>query len=49
MVEAGKPREAMAYLERALAAPARPGREIADEGRREEARALLDKARAEAR
>ena len=34
--------EAIAYLERALQAPARPGRQIADAGRREEARALLE-------
>ena len=33
--------EAIVYLERALQAPARPGRQIADSGRREEARALL--------
>ena len=49
LLETGKPREAVAYLERALEAPARPGREVADAGRREEARALLDKARAESR
>ncbi|MCF6753502.1 MULTISPECIES: tetratricopeptide repeat protein [Stutzerimonas stutzeri group] len=33
--------EARAALEKALAAPARPGREVADAGRRDEARALL--------
>jgi len=33
--------EAIPYLEKALKAPLRPGREVADEGRREEARALL--------
>lgn len=49
LVETGKPKEALAYLERALDAPARPGREIADAGRRDEAKALLDKARAEAK
>lgn len=49
LVETGKPREALAYLERALEAPARPGRDVADAGRREEAKALLDKARAEAK
>jgi len=37
--------EAVSYLERAMAAPARPGRQVADTGRREEARALLEKAR----
>jgi tetratricopeptide (TPR) repeat protein len=45
LIEIGKPAEAVPYLERALAAPARPGREIADSGRREEARTLLAKAR----
>ena len=45
LVEAGKPREAVAYLERALEAPARPGREVADAGRRDEVKTLLDKAR----
>lgn len=37
--------EAVSYLERAMAAPARPGRQVADTGRREEARALLEKAK----
>jgi len=37
--------EAIPYLEQALKAPPRPGRETADEGRRAEARALLDQAR----
>lgn len=45
MLEQKKPAEAVAYLERALQAPARPGRQIADAGRREEARELLEKAR----
>jgi tetratricopeptide (TPR) repeat protein len=49
LVETGKPREAVTYLERALQAPARPGREVADAGRREEVKALLDRARAEAK
>jgi len=35
--------EAVSYLERALQAPPRPGRQIADTGRREEVRALLAK------
>ena len=35
--------EAVSYLERALQAPPRPGRHIADTGRREEVRALLAK------
>ena len=47
LVETGKPAEAIRYLERSLAAPARPGREIADAGRKEEAKALLDKVRAQ--
>lgn len=45
LIETGRPAEAVPYLERALAAPARPGREVADSGRREEARSLLVKAR----
>jgi len=45
LVETGKPAEAVAYLERALQAPPRPGRQIADAGRREEARELLAKAK----
>lgn len=36
---------AAAALEKALAAPARPGRELADQGRRKEATALLAKVR----
>jgi tetratricopeptide (TPR) repeat protein len=47
LVETGKPAEAVSYLERSLVAPARPGREIADAGRKEEAKALLDKVRAQ--
>ena len=47
LVETGKPAQAITYLERALAAPPRAGREIADAGRREEAKALLDKVRAQ--
>jgi tetratricopeptide (TPR) repeat protein len=45
LVEQGKPREALTYLERALQAPPRPGRDIADAGRREEARKLLEETR----
>ena len=48
LVEQGKPREALTYLERALQAPPRPGRDIADAGRREEARKLLEEARKKA-
>ena len=47
LVETGKPAEAVAFLERSLAAPARAGREVADAGRRDEAKALLDKVRAQ--
>ena len=46
LVESKRPEEAVPYLERALQAPARPGRSIADAGRREEARALLDRLKA---
>lgn len=37
--------EAVPYLEKALQAPPRPGRELADKGRREEVQALLAKIR----
>jgi len=47
LVETGKPADAMPYLERAFVAPPRPGREIADAGRRDEAKALLDKVKAQ--
>jgi tetratricopeptide (TPR) repeat protein len=43
LVETSHPGEAVAYLERALQAPPRVGRQIADTGRREEIRALLVK------
>lgn len=46
LMEMRQPQQAAAYLERALQAPARPGRQVADTGRREEARGLLEKARA---
>ncbi len=46
LVETKQPDQAVPYLERALNAPARPGRQVADTGRREEARALLEKAKA---
>ena len=44
--ETRQPESALPYLERALQAPPRPGRNIADTGRREEARALIDKIKA---
>lgn len=37
--------EAIPYLEKALKAPPRPGREVADAGRKQEARALLESVR----
>ena len=43
LIETKQPRVAVTYLEKALNAPARPGRQIADAGRREEASALLKK------
>jgi len=45
LVEASKHADAVVYLERAVNAPPRPGRELADAGRREEAKAMLEKAR----
>lgn len=45
LVETKQPDQAVAYLERALQAPARPGRQISDTGRREEARVLVEKAK----
>jgi cytochrome c-type biogenesis protein CcmH/NrfG len=49
LVETGHAADAVPYLERALKAPPRPGREIADAGRRDEATQLLAKARGTAR
>lgn len=43
----GRYTEAEAVLEKALAAPDRPGREVADSGRRAEVKALLKEVRAE--
>jgi tetratricopeptide (TPR) repeat protein len=43
LVETKHADEAIPYLERALQAPPRPGRPIADQGRKEEAKALLEK------
>ncbi len=43
LVETKQPEKAVTYLEHALQAPARPGRQIADTGRREEVRQLLEK------
>jgi tetratricopeptide (TPR) repeat protein len=47
LLETRQSDEAASYLERALQAPPRPGRQLADAGRRDEAKALLDKARAQ--
>ena len=41
--------EGRGYLEIALKAPARPGRELADSGRRQEIQTLLNKINTEAR
>ena len=46
LFENKQPEQAVVYLERAIQAPPRPGRQMADAGRREEARGLLDKAKA---
>jgi tetratricopeptide (TPR) repeat protein len=46
LVETKQADEAAPYLERALQAPPRPGRRVADAGRREEARALQAKIKA---
>jgi tetratricopeptide (TPR) repeat protein len=43
LLETKQPAEAQVYLERVLSAPGRPGRQVADTGRREEARLLLEK------
>ncbi|WP_234264135.1 tetratricopeptide repeat protein [Hydrogenophaga sp. NFH-34] len=45
LVETGKSADAVPYLEKALQAPDRPGRPLADKGRRDEARQLLQKAK----
>lgn len=42
LLEQGEPERAQTYLRKVLKAPGRPGREIADAGRREEARKRLD-------
>lgn len=43
LVETNQSDQAVGYLDKALAAPSRPGRQIADAGRKDEARVLLDK------
>jgi tetratricopeptide (TPR) repeat protein len=46
LVETKQADQAATYLTRAIQAPPRPGRQVADTGRREEARILLDKVKA---
>lgn len=46
LLETGSSGDAVQYLERVLTAPGRPGRQVADDGRRAEARQLLERARA---
>jgi tetratricopeptide (TPR) repeat protein len=48
LLDEGDYQQAVVHFERALRAPNRPGRELADRGRRAEATALLVKARAKA-
>ena len=43
LIETDRQAEGVAFLERALQAPSRPGRQIADTGRRDEVRTLLAK------
>ena len=49
LLENGKAADAVVHLERALKAPPRLGRELADAGRIEEVRVLLERARAPGR
>jgi tetratricopeptide (TPR) repeat protein len=49
LADRGRPAEALPYLEKALKAPPRPGRELADSGRRQEIEALLTKLKKETR
>jgi tetratricopeptide (TPR) repeat protein len=49
LADRGRPGEAMSYLEKALKAPARPGRELADSGRRQEIQVLLARLKKEKR
>jgi tetratricopeptide (TPR) repeat protein len=46
LVEIKQPDQAMTYLDRAMQAPPRPGRQLADAGRREEVRALMERIKA---
>ncbi|MCM8612407.1 tetratricopeptide repeat protein [Accumulibacter sp.] len=49
LADRGRSPEALPYLEKALKAPPRPGRELADSGRRQEIQALLAKLKKETR
>lgn len=49
LMDQGRYKEAKVYLDKALAAPARPGREVADAGRRGEIKERLDKVQAKLR
>jgi tetratricopeptide (TPR) repeat protein len=49
LLESGKPAYGVTHRARALEAPARPGREVADAGRIDEARTLLKKAKGQGR
>lgn len=46
LLDNDKAQDALPYLQKALQAPDRPGRALADQGRREEVRQLMKKARA---
>jgi tetratricopeptide (TPR) repeat protein len=49
LADRGRQAEALSYLEKALKAPPRPGRDLADSGRRQEIQALLAKLKKESR
>jgi len=49
LADRGRTGAALTYLEKALKAPPRPGREVADSGRRQEIQALLAKVRKESK
>lgn len=46
LLDQGRPAESLPYAQQALQAPARAGRELADQGRRDEALALVQKIKA---
>ncbi|QBM18453.1 hypothetical protein MARI_25940 [Marinobacter sp. JH2] len=43
LIEQGEPERARVYLQKVIAAPGRPGRDLADAGRKAEAKGLLNK------